>query len=137
MSTITDEDIRQLQGDAQKVQNWPMAALCRKALTGDEAARERVSKIITDARDAELMGTYLALKDAYDRSVTDYGGALDEVTRTRQVRDKAHAELRDFRVSLGTPTHSDPLCCQRYGRIHVRDLAVPGCRWFEPEASRA
>jgi hypothetical protein len=132
--TITDEEITRLRTSSQQVQNWPLAALCRKALNGDETARERVARIISDAADARLMGDYLTLKAAYDRAVADYGGALDEVTRTRGVRDSARTELQNFTAKLGDATRDDPLCCQRYGLIHTRDLAVPGCRWFEPEA---
>ena len=133
---ITDDDITALRTSSQQVQNWPMAALCRKALQGDEAARERVAKIITDARDAALMGEYLALKDTYERSVESYQGALDEMTRTRSVRDAAFAALTDFKARQGDPGPDDRLCCQRYGRVHHREFAVPGCRWYEPEASR-
>lgn len=135
--TITDEDIRQLQTDSRQAQNWPMAALCRKALNGDEAARERLATVITDAANARLMDEYLAVKERYERAVEDYQGAMDEMTRTRGARDKAFAALSDLKAREGEPTHDDPLCCQRYGRIHHRTFAVPGCRWFEPQASRS
>lgn len=134
---ITDQEIKQLQVDSQQAQNWPMAALCRKALNGDEAARIRVEKIITDAANARLMDEYLQIKDRYEQAVEDYQGAMDEMTRTRQVRDAAFAVLTDLKAREGEPTPDDKLCCQRYGRVHARDLAVPGCRWFEPEASRS
>ena len=135
--SITDEEIRGLRAGAQRVQNFALAALCRKALQGDEAARERIAKIIAAASDADTMGEYLALKDAYDRAVTDYGGAQDELNRTRSVRDSAYAALRDFKAKQGDATRDDPLCCQRYGLVHLRDLAVPGCRWFEPDAGKS
>jgi len=134
---ITDADITELRNNSQQVQNWPMAALCRKALNGDEAARERIAGIITDARNAELMGEYLALRGTYERAATDYQGALDEMTRARSVRDTAFAALADFKARQGDAGPDDRLCCQRYGRVHPREFAVPGCRWYEPEASRA
>lgn len=134
--SITDDDINELRTSSQQVQNWPMAALCRKALQGDGAARERVEKIITGARDARLMAEFLALKDAYDRVVAGYQDSISMVAAMRRARDRAFAALTDLKAGQGEPTRDDPLCCQRYTRLHDRALAVPGCRWFEPEASR-
>jgi hypothetical protein len=28
----------------------------------------------------------------------------------------------------------DPLCCQRYGRLHLPEFSVPGCRWHDLKA---
>ena len=99
--TITDAEILKLRTDAQQAQNWPLAALCRKALNGDEEARERVARIVSDAADAALMGEYLAVKQRYERSAEDYQGAISEMARTRQVRDAAFAALSDLKAKLG------------------------------------
>lgn len=133
---VTDEDIAQLRRDAGQARNPRLALLCGQALHGDEVARERVAKIITDARDADLMAEFLAVREIYERHAGAYRDALDEVTRTRLARDTAFATLTDLRQRQGEPTGDDPLCCQRYGRLHLREHAVPGCRWFEAEASK-
>lgn len=134
--SITDDDILALRTSSQQVQNWPMAALCRKALQGDAAARERAAQIITSARDAELMGEYLAAKEHYERVAAGYQDAISMVAAMRRARDEAFTALTDLKAKQGEATRDDPLCCQRYTRLHDRALAVPGCRWFEPEASR-
>lgn len=80
-----------------------------------------------------IMAEYERLSEAYREAVRGIEQALGTWQAARVVRDKAYAEMFDFKQQLGDPTADDPLCCQRYGRIHDRALSVPGCRWYQGE----
>ena len=136
-ASVTDEDIRQLRADAMTARNTALAQLCGMALRGDEHARERIAGIVARAADSAVMAEYARLSEAYRQAVAGIEQVLGTLASARAVRDKAYAEMFDFKQQLGDATPDDPLCCQRYGRIHQRELSVPGCRWFVSEASRA
>jgi len=48
--TITDDDIEALYGEAGQAGDLEMAAICQRALDGDEAARGECERVILDAR---------------------------------------------------------------------------------------
>lgn len=131
--SISDEDIRALRADAATARNTVLVQLCGMALRGDQHARERIEGIVARAADADLMAEYMRLSERYHQAVRGIEQVLGTLAAARTERDKAYAEMFDFKQQLGDPTADDPLCCQRYGRIHDRALSVPGCRWFQGE----
>lgn len=49
IDTLTDHQIETLYDEAAQAGDLAMVAICRRALSGDDAARAEVVRVITDA----------------------------------------------------------------------------------------
>jgi hypothetical protein len=77
---------------------------------------------------------YLAAKDRTERLVEKYGALIREgslTPRLWRLIDQAWAEIDRLKEAAGEGGPDDPLCCQRYSRLHHPVFSVTGCRWYE------
>jgi len=105
VNTTTRQAITKLRDDCTAVGNSPLARLCTRALTGDEAAEARVTEIITNAAHAPQrsaacrredvaawlatqpldgpMGAYRAMADKHGLSATQWLLVTDAYRQAR------------------------------------------------------
>jgi hypothetical protein len=89
-----------------------------------------------DQADPILLERYAAAKREWD-ALTIEAGHDPENAELRAKRDRAGKWHNAWAESLGEPGHGDPLCCQRYGRVHLPEFAVSPCRWHQPAGVRS
>jgi hypothetical protein len=80
--------------------------------------------------DAQVMFRYRAAKDAYDRLVVGLGPKHVPGRPWPPAVYDAAACVRAMKDEAGEGLPGDPLCCQRYGRLHLPEFSVSGCRWY-------
>ena len=83
------------------------------------------------ADDLALMRDYRELKFEYEKLV--YVFAPEHVPGQpwpRCVR-AAEARMNRLKADQGGAVPGDPECCQRYGRLHLPEFALTGCRWHD------
>lgn len=86
---------------------------------------------ITEA-DRGLLARYLTAKDEQARLWDKFQAARHAggpVAALRRQYDEAEAELAAMRATPGEPDQHDPMCCQRYSRLHHPAHSLAGCRW--------
>jgi hypothetical protein len=79
------------------------------------------------------MTEYLAARDRVERLVEKYGADICAGTLSAGMRmsmDQARAEVDAMKEAAGEGGPGDPLCCQRYTRLHRPAFSVRGCRWL-------
>jgi hypothetical protein len=92
---------------------------------------------ITEA-DRGLLARYLTAKDEQARLWDKFQAARHAggpVAALRRQYDEAGAELAAMRATLGEPDQHDPMCCQRYSRLHHPAHSLAGCRWYGYESA--
>jgi hypothetical protein len=80
--------------------------------------------------DAQVIGRYRAAKAAYERLVEWLLPEHVPGTPWPPAVTDALAAADAMKAEYGGPQPGDPLCCQRYGRLHLPEFSVSGCRWF-------
>lgn len=78
--------------------------------------------------DLPTLAEYLSAKHAWEDEVLK----LDYFKLTQQQRDEFETSsdrINAMKTAYGEPNANDPLCCQRYGRLHEPAFSVTGCRW--------
>src|ERR1700722_6666146 len=85
---------------------------------------------------ADEMAEYLAAKGEWERLIRECSrpGAAPEL---RGQLAAAEARFDALKAAGGEGGPDDPLCCQRYGRLHSPTFSVTGCRWYEGSPQRA
>jgi hypothetical protein len=95
---------------------------------------ERADRLWAKARgttvDAQVMFRYRAAKAAYDRLVEWLGPEHVPGTPWPPAVTDAQARVDAMKAEAGEGQPGDPLCCQRYGRLHLPEFSVSGCRWY-------
>lgn len=84
--------------------------------------------------DRALYAEYVTVKERWEElNLTCSRGQGTEGQRA----ERAQAEMRHDRLKefAGDPVPGDPPCCQRYGRLHVTEVALLGCRWLGYKAA--
>jgi hypothetical protein len=83
---------------------------------------------------ADEMAEYLAAKGEWERLVIECSrpGAAPELRG-----HLAEARFDALKAAGGEGGPDDPLCCQRYGRLHSPTFSVTGCRWYEGSPQHA
>jgi hypothetical protein len=76
-------------------------------------------------RELALMAEYRLARRLWE----DLTAELPATGAGRQNALAAQAVVDILKARLGEPGADDPLCCQRYGRVHDLSFAVQGCRW--------
>jgi hypothetical protein len=88
------------------------------------------------AEDRDLLARYREVKDRWERLTAEHatevmnGTAWEITSKFREQRDEAEREYDALKAEAGEGQPGDPLCCQRYGRLHLPEFAVRGCRWY-------
>jgi len=88
---------------------------------------------VRELRLAQLSRYQLA-SDTYEQLVTEAQQVAAKAAKLAAQRERARTELdllRSEAASAEPVTEADPVCCQRYGRMHQAVFAVSGCRWYE------
>jgi hypothetical protein len=96
--------------------------------------QERADRLWARARgttvDAVVLARYQAAKAAYERLVSWLGPAHVPGQPWPPAVTDAQAEIDAMKESAGEAQPGDPPCCQRYGRLHLPEFALSGCRWY-------
>jgi hypothetical protein len=76
------------------------------------------------------LSAYLAAKAASERLTAEWvsSGYKPGDPAPQYVRD-AEARVGAMKRAAGEGGPDEPLCCQRYGRLHEPAFSVAGCRW--------
>lgn len=75
-----------------------------------------------------LLLRYLAAAETWERLVSMCAGnPQDEGLRAE--RDRAEEKYDALKAEGGGAQPGDPVCCQRYGRLHRPCFSLSGCRW--------
>src|ERR1700723_2199201 len=72
---------------------------------------------ITARRNAQL-AEYLAVKYEWERLVRQYAVAPGEPAELREQCHQAEARMDALKAAAGEGGPDDPLCCQRYSKLH-------------------
>jgi hypothetical protein len=81
------------------------------------------------AGDAELLARYLEAKGEYHKLVAEWSHTPGD--RVPEAVKAAEARWLGMKDEAGEAGPGDPLCCQRYGKLHAPSFSVAGCRWLE------
>lgn len=82
------------------------------------------------AEDRELMARYLGIKAAYEDIVAKAGPSHVPGTPWPRPVGRLEAALDAMKEAAGDGQRGDPLCCQRYSRLHHPAFALSTCRWY-------
>jgi hypothetical protein len=80
--------------------------------------------------DLALLGEYVAAREEYERLISKFGPAHTPGQDWPAVVYQAGDRVDALKDAAGEPQPGDPLCCQRYGRLHLPEFALQGCRWY-------
>jgi hypothetical protein len=86
---------------------------------------------------ADEMAEYLAARDEWERLVAEWATTGKPGDAMPGAVKLAEARVDALKAAAGEGGPGDPLCCQRYGRLHRPTFSVPGCRWYEMSQQRA
>lgn len=81
-------------------------------------------------QELDLLLRYLAAAETWERLVSACAGNPQSEALMAE-RDRAEAKYDAMKAEAGEGTADDPLCCQRYGRLHRPCFSVSQrCRWY-------
>lgn len=80
--------------------------------------------------DLELLARYRAAKGEWERLVREHGMTHVPGQPWPLAVKEAEAQALAMKEAAGDGQPGDPLCCQRYTRLHLPEFALSGCRWY-------
>ena len=78
------------------------------------------------------LGQHESPRPAWPQSGSSRGGHLSLVTKVVRL---AEARVDAMKKAAGAGGPDEPLCCQRYPRLHHTVFSVAGCRWLQMETT--
>jgi hypothetical protein len=84
--------------------------------------------------DRALYAEYVTVKERWE-ALNVICAHRQGTAAQRSEREQAEARHDQLKAFAGDPVPGDPPCCQRYGRLHVTEVALQGCRWYGYKAA--